>query len=394
MKKILLSSIVISASLYAAMSQQEFLYKDPRVMGMGAANTAVGGYSSAVFYNPAGLIRIKKSHGFEVELLGFGLSASKDFKNFADDVINTETETDVIDVLGKYSGNGFHASASNYSSFSYHTESDLAYSVGILAASDANFIPHIHGGSAGLLETHSRGYGGVVLAAAKEYKNVLGLGGKFSVGLGLKYIMQKSYEVGLDADDLLAHQDDLMEYLQDTYEKNDQGFGVDIGVLYEIPYFASWHPTIGFSVMNIGTLNFDNTYGSQPITLNAGMAVTKKLPVVNTLTIALDYVDLTNQQQVRVSRYNTEETTNEFINKNKEYDALQHIRFGIKADIFDNSLVTTSLMGGFYQGSYTAGLDLQLALMKLQAATYQEQLGSLSGQIEDRRYMVGLGIGW
>ncbi len=62
--------------------------------------------------------------------------------------------------------------------------------------------------------------------------------------------------------------------------------------------------------------------------------------------------------------------------------------------LFDNKWVTTTLMAGWYQGAYTAGLDFQLTLIKLQAATYQEQLGAKTGQLEDRRYVVGLGIGW
>ena len=397
MKKIVASSLLAtSALLYADMSQQEFLYKDPRIMGMGAANTAVGGYSTAVFYNPAGLINIKKSHGVEVELLTIGVAASKNIQNFVDDIDNAETEEEIIDAVAKHSGEGFNITASDYSSFSYHTQDDLAFSFGLLVSADINFIPHANSGENGLLETHSRGYGGVVGGVAKRYEDAFGFGGKLTVGLGLKYITQKSYEAGLDSGELYEHQDDLATYIQETYEQDNSGFGVDIGVLYELPIFSSWHPVVGLSLMNIGTLNFDDAYGAQPMTINAGIAVTKELAYINSITLSMDYVDITNQQQARIHNYTTgaSRTKDEYDNADIEYDMMQHIRIGAKAEVFDNRWVTTSLMGGFYQGAYTAGVDLQFAILKLQAATYQEQLGSVPGQIEDRRYMVGLGIGW
>ena len=393
MKKIVtLSLLSASALLYADMSQQEFLYKDPRMMGMGAANTAVGGYSTAIFYNPAGLINIKKSHGVEVELLGISVTGSKDIKSFIDDVDKAETDPEIIEAVKKYSGEAFNATASNYTSFSYHTQGDLAYSIGILASADANFIPHDNSGINGLLETHSRAYGGVLLGAAQKYNDVMW--GTLTVGIGLKFITQKSYEAGLDAGEVTEHKDDLGTYLQDNYEISNSGFGGDIGVLYEPHILSSLHPAIGLSVMNIGSLNFDDTYGAQPMTLNGGISISPEVPFLDSLVVSLDYVDMLNAQQARVRNYKPSRNKDQYDNADVEFDVMQHIRAGMKVGVFDNSWITTSLMGGWYQGAYTAGIDLQLTLIKLQAATYQEQLGAKTGQLEDRRYIVGIGIGW
>ena len=52
----------------AMYAENASLYKDPRIMGMGGANVAVGAYSTSVFSNPAGLTNIKKDHGFVVDL--------------------------------------------------------------------------------------------------------------------------------------------------------------------------------------------------------------------------------------------------------------------------------------------------------------------------------------
>ena len=393
MKRLLtLSLLGASALLQADMSQQEFLYKDPRMMGMGSAATAVGGYSTAVFYNPAGLINIKKSHGVEVELLGIAVTGSKDIKSFADDVNNADTDPEIIEAVKKYSGEAFNVTASNYTSFSYHTEGDLAYSIGVLASVDANFIPHDNSGINGVLETHSRVYGGVLLGAAQKYDNVFG--GKLTVGFGLKFITQKSYEAGLDAGEVTEHKDDLATYLQDHYEASNSGFAGDIGVIYEPGFLSSLHPAIGVSLMNIGTLNFDDAYGAQPMTLNSGISISPEVSYLDSFTLSIDYVDILNAQQARVRNYNPYRSYDQYDNTDIDFDMMQHLRAGLKAGVFDNSWVTTTLMAGWYQGAYTAGVDFQLTILKIQAATYQEQLGAKTGQLEDRRYIVGLGIGW
>lgn len=392
MKRLLPLSL-LSSLLYADVAQQEFIYKDPRVMGMGSADTAVGGYSTAVFYNPAGLITIKKSHGVEVELLGLSVAASDKTKDFVQDINDAQNDDNnataaVSDVLKKYSGEAFNVAVSNYSSVSCHTENDFVWSVGLLAAGDVNLLPHDNSGVNGLLETHGRVYGGAIVGLAQAFNNVSSwLPGNLTVGVSGKFISQKSYDVALDSGEIADHKDDLGQYIQDTYEVSNSGFAIDLGALYH-PYPSSeWNPAVGLSVMNIGTLDFGNTYGAQPLSVNIGVSASPKTKYTD-FVIALDYVDLLNAQQALVY-----ENSN-YVKKDISYDALRHLRAGVQAQVFDNSWVTLTLNGGLYQGAYTAGLDFQLAVLKLQAATYQEQLGGKMGQLEDRRYIVGLGIGW
>ena len=392
MKRLIpLSFMALSSLLQADMAVQEFIYKDARIMGAGAANTAVGGYSSSLFYNPAGLINIKKSHGVEVELLGLSITSSSKTQDFIND-ISDASDSEVIDVVKKYSGDAFNIDVANYSSFSYHTDSNIAYSMGILASGDINFIPHANEGTNGLLETHSRVYGGVTLGVAYKLDNVMN--GSLTLGVGAKYIQQKSYEVGLTESEILQHKDDLETYIQDTYEVDNSGFGVDLGVLYKPSFLPSWHPSFGASLMNIGTLNFDDSYGAQPMTLNFGAAISPEISWMNALTISLDYVDALNAEQMRIRNYNPYYSNDQYDNADIEFDMLQHIRAGVSAGLVDNSWFLLTLNGGLYQGAYTAGLDMQLAVLKLQFATYQEQLGSVVGQLEDRRYMAQVGIGW
>ena len=220
MKKIiLLSAAGAVTALMAGFSEQAYLYKDARIMGMGGANVAVGGYSTSLFHNPAGLAGIKKSDGFVVELLGVTLAGSEHFKDFMDDLDDTETDADVIRVLQKYDGAPFHADVTNYSSVSKN--SDLfAWSAGLLAAADMNMMPHANSGT---LETQSRGYGGVFVGAAKSYEAVGP--GTLDVGISLKYVLQKSYEGSLTTAEVLANKDDLERKLDLDKVKKVTGMG-------------------------------------------------------------------------------------------------------------------------------------------------------------------------
>ncbi len=399
MKKIIpLSLIALSSMLYADMSTQEFLYKDPRIMSMGGANTAVGGYSSSIFNNPAGIIKIKKTHGIEAEILGITVSGSEDIKSFSDDLKNADGTTETLDVVNKYSGKSFNVNVSNYTSFSYHAANDVAYSFGLLAAADANFIPHENGGANGVLETHSRAYGGLFLAAANKYKGLSNnflngaLNGALTIGVTAKYVQQKSYEAGLDIGEVTQHKDDLSQYLQDTYEKDDSGFGIDVGALYEFSN-KKWKPAVGLSVMNIGTLDFD-AYGAQPLSVNMGASISPEISWSNSLKFSVDYIDIFNSQQERFRNNSSKRSQNQYDSADIGYDVMNHVRAGASLGLLDNSWFMATLNAGLYKGAYTAGLDMQLTVVKLQLATYQEQLGAALGQLEDRRYVVGLGLGW
>ena len=398
MKKIIpLSFIALSSMLYADMSSQAFIYKDPRVMGRGGADVAIGGYSTAIFSNPAGIIKIKKSHGIEAELLGITATTSENTQKFADDLKDSNS-SQVINTVKKYSGDAFNVDVSNYTSFSYHAQNDIAYTFGLLAGVDENIIPHANSGANGILEVHGRMYGGLFLASAKRYdglsSNLLNglFNGALTVGVTAKYIRQQSHEAGLDTGEVLQHKDDIVKYVQDNYAVDNAGFAVDVGALYEFAN-KTWHPALGLSVMNIGTLDF-NTYGSQPLCANIGASISPEISWSNSLKFDVDYVDIFNSQQARVRNYNPYRSQDQYDNADIGYDVMNHLRAGASLGLLDNSWFMATLNAGLYKGAYTAGLDMQLAVLKLQVATYQEQLGSELGQLEDRRYVVGLGIGW
>lgn len=392
MKKTLLLLSLSASALLAGYSEHAYLYKDARIMGMGGANVAVGGYSTALFHNPAGLKKIKKSHGLEVELLGLNISGSSKIQEFVSDLNDAGSdETAISSILEKYSGDHFNANVGNYSSVSYN--GDYAWSVGLLANADVNFIPHGNGGANDLLETHSRVYGGIMGGVAKTYENIGP--GTLDVGIGLKFVSQKSYEAGLSVTELANNSEDLGQYLQDKYEKESNGIGLDVGVVYNLYPQSYWHPSFGLSILNIGNMGMDDQYGKQPMTVNLGASIRPEVPFFEHLIVAVDYVDALNANETRFYDFTDAGGTSELTYTDySESDFMKRLRFGVSAGLLDNSWFLATVNAGLYQSNYTLGVDLQASVVKFSFATYGEEIGPKAGDLTDRRYMAYLGIGW
>jgi len=388
-KRIILGTLLTTTtSLMALDAAHAFLYKDPRVMGMGGASVAVGGYSTAVFSNPAGLTEIKKDHGFVIELLGVGATGSEQIMDFADDLGDAEDDTAAIaDVISKYNGEHFHIDVSNYSSISKNSDA-FAWSIGLLAATDVNLEPHSNSAD-GFLETSSRGYAGVILGAAKPFETGIG---RIDVGMSFKYITQQSYEGALQAADIVKDSDEILDTLRDKFERKTSGFGVDLGVTYRPFENSFWHPAIGASVLNMGSMDMDNNYGQQPMTVNFGVSITPEVPILDKLVIAVDYLDAFNANEIRTYTYDDQ---GEIVYVDDvESDMMKRVCVGMGMGLIDSKYFSTQINVGMYQGAYTAGLDMTLTLLKLNLATYEEQIGTGGVDTPDRRYMVQLGLGW
>ena len=139
MKKIISIALLgATTSLMAMYGESAYLYKDPRIMGMGGANVAVGGFSTSIFSNPAGLASIKKEHGIVVDLLGLGMSISgESLQDMADDIDAAETDDEMTQLLSDFSGTNFHVGIDNYTAISKNSDA-FAWTIGALGAADSN----------------------------------------------------------------------------------------------------------------------------------------------------------------------------------------------------------------------------------------------------------------
>ena len=374
--------VVLSLPMISQASELSYLYKDSRIMAMGGANVASGGYSSSIFSNPAGIANLPKDQGLIVELLGLQVSAGQDTSDFATDMadaMDADDDQAIVDVVESYQGKAIHADVSNYSSLSYSGETS-AFTFGLLSVTDLNLTPHNH--ATDLLRTNSRAYAGLTAGYAYTFED-LG-NGDLKLGIGAKYIQQKSYEGTILLSDLLAG-DDLADVLQDKMEDDGSGYGVDLGAIYT--FDAALTPSIGLSVLNIGDMDFDGQYGEQPMTVNIGVAIEPEISFLNKTRVALDYVDLLNANKTRVYQGNSHHDYD-------DTDIQKRIRFGASTMLYDNSWSSLELAAGLYQSAYTAGIDFTVTVLKIGFSTYQEQIGPSQGDQEDRRYAVNLGIVW
>jgi len=397
-KKItLLALLGTTTSLMAMYAEEAYLYKDPRIMGMGGVDVAVGRYSTALFSNPAGLTNIKKEDGFEVDLFSLSISTSSQLNNFQKDFSDAEdaedSESATLDVLEQYSGEHFHADASSYISLSKNSDA-FAWSIGFLTAVDLNIMAHGNGSTSNaLIETSSRGYGGLVLGAAKPYSTNYGI---VNVGVGVKYIYQKSIEGSLGINDLVDDDNDdetLSDKLSNKYERDAVGLGIDFGVTYEPFTNNYWNPRYGLSLLNLGTVDMKGSYGQQPITINLGASISPKIEYLTDFIAAVDYVDLFNANKLRIYEYNDDGLTVGY-HDYSTYDFLKHLRLGTSAKIVDTKYFSTTLNLGLYQAAYTAGVDINLFILNISFTTYQEEVGTTSNPYSDRRYMGNFAINW
>lgn len=383
-----LASFALTPLSYA--SDLAYLYKDMRIMGMGGANVASGGYSSSLFSNPAGIANLPTDHGLIVELLGIsatGSSNASDVFNDLSDAIDSDSEDEIIKVLEKYSGERTHIDVANYSSIS-NNHGNYAWSIGLLAATDINLTAHAN--SLNLLEVQSRAYGGLTGAYAYTLRDVGK--GDLQLGLGAKFLTQKSFEGPLTTADLLSG-DDLGDELRDKMEEDNSGFAVDLGAIYQFHTDNNLKPALGLSVMNIGSVDFNDTYGGQPTTVNIGASIEPKIPLIKRTRIALDYVDLFNANKYRI--YNLDDANDEVsYNDYEDTDFMKRLRFGISGLLYENHWSSMEVATGIYQGGLTGGIDFTASVFRIGLTTYEEQTGPQYGDAADRRYSLAVGMAW
>lgn len=389
-KWILPTLVALTVSSSALAAPHAYLYKDSRVMAMGGAGVATGGYSTSLFQNPAGLSNLSTEHGLIVELLGLSFTASGEAANVTQDIldaIDTDDTEAVKDVLNAYAGTPVHLDFSNYSSVSYN-HGDIAWSLGLLAASEANLLVNPYS-VADSVEIQARGYGGLNAGVSYTLRELWI--GDLALGLGGKFYAQNSYEDTLNAQELIDFEqsgDDIADRASETRT----AFSFDIGAIYQID--APLSPSLGFSVMNIGGLDFEDAFGSQPMTVNIGGAIEPEIPFIKRTRLAIDYMDLLGANTYRLYFPTTNEDGSPYYKDIESDDMMQNLRLGLSALIYDNSWSSLELATGLYQGNVTGGIDFVASIFKLSFSTYAEEVGPVSGDYTDRRYTVDLGIAW
>jgi hypothetical protein len=379
---LILSMIFVTSTSFASTYEYPQVYKDTRIMGMGGANVALGGQTSSVFYNTAGISDIPKEYGWEVDIFNMNLSFSDNVNDFASDMsdANEDGKTDeqktidTLKVTENYLGKNLNFSNS-IALLSVGKKFDkYAFAIMPIAGGYINAKTHRGSGSEGIFEVSGISYGGVALGLSRDFEDrVIGSYDikNISLGLGVKTLTYKLINANLSVAKLID--DNLNDTFEDTYTKDGSSMVFDLGAkakVYE-------NTTAGISIQNIGSIASENETLEIPMTVNVGLAYSNRYDRTwfNQYQVAADYIDL-------LQGYSQDE------------DAIKRTRFGLSGNVFDGWLGTFGAQVGLYQGHPTFGIDLRMTMLKLAYSTYSEEVGAYSGQDADQRHMIQVSLGW
>jgi hypothetical protein len=340
-------------------------------MGAGGAGVAAGGGFGALFSNPAGLARIPKEYGWEFQILNVAASANErvtDLRNIIDDA--KESEAKAAESLRTHIGDSFNVGISATPLSAAKKFDKAAFGIGAISSANVSATVHQGFGSSGLLETNVFAVGGAVGGFAYDFTD-LTIGSSalntLSVGVGAKALRYGTFSRTFSAADLANDEFDRIE--DEINDKTDYAY--DLGFIYDVvPNFS-----VGASAINIGGIGDDAL--ETPMTLNVGASYVYRVEdrsFFNQVRISADYIDIT-----------------------KEYpdgSYVKRTRFGADLNVWDGWASAFAVQAGLYQGEWTAGASLRIALVDLAFATYAEELGAYSGQDGDRRYAASFGINW
>lgn len=396
-KLLSLSALCTMMTLNAVTFEYNTLYKDTRVMGMGGANVALGGESSAVFYNPAGLSGIDPRDGLELEIVNISATISDktialglDGMDLANSPkIGEGDYSEISPFLTKYTGSPVSAGLSDFSSVAYRGNS-WALSIGVLA--NVNLAVQIHNplSTSGIIEAQGVTNTGVVTGFSMDFfeDNTL------HVGIGAKYLFgevegiqfNNSVKLGLSPEHIgaLMSEEDAVKYLVDEGMLNPYTQLVfDAGVIYDlnniIPLGDFLRPSVALSYINIGNIVAPNGDIIIPQTVNLGVALRPNFYLL-TDWLLTDWV-----------------FTADYIDTLYAYEDGsfgKRLRMGTRVSLIKGFLGELTASAGLYNASWTAGAQLRLLFLDVMFATYAEELGATPGQDPDRRYQFSLAMGF
>lgn len=349
----LVAALFLTPQLHAV--ELSTLNSQVRALGMGDAFTAVADDDSSLFYNPAGLAQVSGLNWkvFSVRAGASGLDAYTKVKD-----LKGGDEAGYAKAIQELYGEPIWSGVGAESIFTMpmvgfgvynHTEARIRVDNPVSPEIKTRII-------------NDYGYTGGVGIPVSPFLHL---------GVALKYIKRSgadlpfgaSYVADLDPDDIYSH--------MTAWGK---GYGADIGATIRMPT-PVLDAALSVAWKNIGGIKFKTPNGGASTVpdedndLTVGAALKLDLPLLS-ITPAVDVRSLNNA----------------------DVQLVRKINFGVEI-----GLPLLDIRGGFHEGYYTAGAGVNLALFRVDAATYGVELGDYPGQIEDRRYVLQftmqLGIG-
>lgn len=355
-----LVAVSVLVGLEARGQELRWTHFGVRPLGMGNAYVAVADDYNALFYNPAGLARLKSWDG---DLFNPTLEASSRLVTGVQEIIDfassgENSTSQVLDFIESHLGENYHGAMQLTPHLIFRN-----FGFGIGLQMDLDLIAHKDiavGVKAGptLIAPFS--------FAANFFEN------RLSVGGSLKLVARGGIDRDFDIQTIESFQGAEGGTSPELSDFVIGGFapGVDFGMLFTPT--QTLEPTLGLSVTDIGGTSFTpldfggTSTGAPPI----------RLPAVNTgiSMVPWRYNNMFARGSVDMHVINQPASFSKKLNFGAEW--------GYK------TLVSVQM--GLHQGYATAGLQFDVGLLKLALATYAVELGphAASGEENyDRRYV-------
>lgn len=367
-----LGRLILAALIFGAIpAQAEELYgPDVGVVpfGMGRAYSALADDWLALHYNPAGLALVKK---VDVQLFDLRVGSNRDVLQSYSNFSGMGKSGGLANSLNSFVGKHVMASLSNQSQITVpHFAIGLGYDIHANVDIQNSAYPTTF---TRYTKDLTLQMGGALAAGPKK---------ALRVGASVRFINRTGGSRYLTVDEIAGSKASLKE----KFMSNGSGIGGTIGMQYRLPTPGRTEVTTSFVWHDIGKTVYggsmdqnrpsrtdDNMVAGLGIRFPIGGKKNRRLerrygPDRSTshLSLAFDYSHL-----------------NYSIN---EEHLPKHLHFGMNLD-----LPIVSLQLGINQTSFTTGFGFDLWALKVNFATYAEEMGNYGGQRRDRRYLLSIG---
>lgn len=362
------SLLTATQPAFARVQEQIKNYRGIRSSGMGGVITTTGNFSEALFGNPARLAVPDVSRWTLFELTG---ESNTNLVSDAGTLGNIfgASGADTIANASKIIGRNQHFRAQVFvGHFNPRFAGDLAFGFGLLATAHSNLLVNYTTD----IDAQIISDAGPVIGAAYPFFNK-----RLLVGASLRLLYRAGVDDRLSSLDFLAGKDFKLENF------GHQGFGIDgdLGAYYRIP----WEPP--FMRVGVG-LTFNNLMKSHydEFESTALKGLTPR-PPNNDRTVNFGFrfgfpdTNLLKAPQVAIEFQDLGSTSHEM-------SVMKSLHLGAETRL---SRVFT-IRSGINEGYLTAGVSIDLPLVKFDLATYGEELTGTVGELEDRRVMFRLGF--
>jgi hypothetical protein len=328
-----------------------------RPLGMGNAYVAVADDYNALFYNPAGLARLKEWDG---EFLNPWTDMSTNLGTLmkdAQDKLKSGEVSDSLDLIEANTGKSYHVGLGLTPHLIFK---NFGFGMGIEMGASMVFHKNIAADfDAGLRFV-------MPFSFAMNF-----LDDKLSLGASVKFRARAGVDRQFTMEDIESFQtkgSDTSDKKIDDYVLAGFGQGADVGLLFTPT--KTMEPTIGVSVTDLGATSYETkdiggeALGNPPpqlASVNVGFSLK---PVQKDKIYVLTSMDM--------------HSINQPYSFSKKWNLGTEVGYG--------SII--KLQAGLYQGYLTAGFQFDVGLINLRAITYAEELGAQAGFKEDRRYAL------